>query len=64
MVSGASDSRLVDDLIARAAAHPLGVDFLRDGFLASVAAEFGAHALTVEAARLRLKKEQEEEGNE
>lgn len=57
-----SDTPLVDELIERARLHPLGVEFLRDGFLGSVAAEFGAHALTVEAARLRLKKEQGKKG--
>lgn len=58
-----SDAPLVDDLIARARLHPLGVEFLRDGYLGSVAAEFGAHALTVEAARGRLRNEQTKKGN-
>lgn len=50
-----SDPRAVDDLIARAGKHPLGLEFLRDGLLGSVAAEFGTHAFTVEAARLHLR---------
>ena len=49
------DSRAVDNLIACARSHPLGVEFLVNGFLGSVAAEFHAHAFTVEAARERLK---------
>jgi hypothetical protein len=51
---GPTDPRAVDELIAAARAHPLGIDFLRHGFLGSVAAEFRAHAFTVEAARERL----------
>lgn len=47
----------VDDLIARARSHDLGLEFLLDGYLASVAAEFGTHAFTVEEARLRLRSE-------
>jgi hypothetical protein len=50
-----SDPRAVDDLIARARKHALGLEFLRDGYLGSVAAEFGTHAFTVEAARLLLR---------
>ena len=49
-----TDPRLVDDLIARARKHPLGVDFLLHGYLGTVAISFGAHAFTVEAARARL----------
>ena len=56
-VSHHSDPRVVDELIARARNHELGIEFLLDGFLASVAAEFGAHAFTVEAARQRLRTE-------
>jgi hypothetical protein len=48
------DPREVDELIERARAHPLGIDFLVRGHLASVAATFQTHAFTVEAARLRL----------
>jgi hypothetical protein len=44
----------VDALIAKATAHPLGLDYLRDGELGSVAAAFGTHAFTVIAARERL----------
>lgn len=49
-----TDPRLVDDLIARARKHPLGVDFLLHGYLGTVAISFDAHAFTVEAARARL----------
>jgi hypothetical protein len=52
------DPGLIDDLIARARKHPLGLEFLLSGFLASVAIGLGAHAFTVEAARARLRKEQ------
>lgn len=58
-----SDPHVVDDLIARARTHSLGVDFLLNGFLASVAAEFHAHAFTVEAARQRLRDELGHEGS-
>jgi hypothetical protein len=51
------DPSLIDDLIARARKHPLGLEFLLSGFLASVAIALGAHAFTVEAARARLRKE-------
>lgn len=47
----------VDQLIARARAHPLGVRFLMDGHLGSVAITFGTHAFTVDAARDRLARE-------
>jgi hypothetical protein len=49
------DSREVQDLIEKASSHPLGVAFLRDGYLGSVAATFRTHAFVVEAARLRLR---------
>jgi hypothetical protein len=49
-----TDARAVSALIARARAHPLGIDYLRRGFLGSVAATFQAHAFTVLAARERL----------
>lgn len=52
------DPNLIEDLIARARKHPLGLEFLLSGFLASVAIALGAHAFTVEAARARLRKEQ------
>ena len=53
-VANYSDPMLVDELIARAEKHRFGIEFLRNGHLGSVAAEFGAHAFTVEAARQRL----------
>lgn len=53
------DPNVVDRLIARAKKHPLGVEFLISGFLATVAITLGAHAFTVEAARRRLLKEQQ-----
>lgn len=53
------DPGLVDQLIARAKKHPLGIEFLASGFLASVAIALGAHAFTVEAARRRLAREAE-----
>jgi hypothetical protein len=58
------DPGLVDRLIAKAKAHPLGTEFLVSGLLASVAITLGAHAFTVEAARRRLKKEQEAQKKE
>lgn len=51
-----TDPRLVDDLIARAMEHPLGIDFLLHGYLGAVAITFDVHAFTVEAARDRLLK--------
>lgn len=53
------DPGIVERLIARAKKHPQGVEFLASGLLATVAITLGAHAFTVEAARRRLKKEQE-----
>lgn len=44
----------IADLIERAKAHSLGLDFLRNGALEAVAAAFGVHAFTVDAARRRL----------
>lgn len=52
-----TDPTLVEDLIARAKKHPLGLGFLLTGLLGSVAVALGAHAFTVEAARERLRKE-------
>ncbi|HEX7193035.1 MAG TPA: hypothetical protein VF381_15805 [Thermoanaerobaculia bacterium] len=49
-----TDPYLVDDLIARARKHPLGIDFLLHGYLGTVAISLDAHAFTVEAARARL----------
>jgi hypothetical protein len=53
------DPNLVERLIARAKKHPLGLEFLASGLLATVAITLGAHAFTVEAARRRLRKEQQ-----
>ncbi|HEU5161679.1 MAG TPA: hypothetical protein VFV54_00905 [Thermoanaerobaculia bacterium] len=53
------DPNLVERLIARAKRHPLGLEFLASGLLATVAITLGAHAFTVEAARRRLRKEQQ-----
>jgi hypothetical protein len=53
------DPGLVDRLIAKAKKHPLGLEFLASGLLATVAITLGAHAFTVEAARRRLRKEQD-----
>ena len=44
----------INHLLKTAADHPLGTDFLRAGALDAVAATFGAHAFTVEAARDEL----------
>jgi hypothetical protein len=44
-------------LIEKAAAHPLGVRFLVEGHLGSVATMFRTHAFTVDAARERLRRE-------
>ena len=54
------DPAVVERLITRAKKHPLGLEFLVSGFLATVAITLGAHAFTVEAARHRLEKEQNE----
>ncbi len=45
----------IETLIARARAHPLGLEFLLDGDLSAVAATFQAHAFTVDAARQQLR---------
>jgi len=47
--------REVDDLIAAATGHPLGLDFLLEGDLCAVATMFRTHAFTVDAARARLR---------
>jgi hypothetical protein len=47
-------SREVDDLIAAAAIHPLGIEFLLTGQIGAVAITFNTHAFTVEAARQRF----------
>lgn len=54
------DPSLVEELIARARKHPRGLEFLLSGLLGSVAIVLGAHAFTVEAARAKLRKAQEQ----
>lgn len=56
-------SEKVEELIVAARNHPLGIEFLLEGDLSSVAIMFGAHAFTVEAARetLRNKRDPEKE---
>lgn len=54
-VRSAPTEKEVDDLIAAASAHPLGVRFLVEGHLGSVATVFRTHAFTVDAARERLR---------
>ena len=44
----------IDALILAAEQHPLGVDYLLNGHLGTVAITFGCHAFTVVAARDRL----------
>lgn len=44
----------VAKLIEDARRHPLGLEFLIEGELGSVAVTFGVHAFTVDAARRRL----------
>ena len=44
----------VEDLLRRAAKHPLGTEFLVDGSLDAVAATFRVHAFAVDAARTTL----------
>lgn len=44
----------VDELIARARAHPLGIDFLKVGAPEAITAIFGVHAFLVDQARTRL----------
>jgi len=45
------DPATVSELVERAKAHPLGLDYLKGGHLGSVAATFETHAFTVLAAR-------------
>lgn len=45
------DPAVVTELVERAKAHPLGLDYLRSGHLGSVAVTFETHAFTVLAAR-------------
>jgi hypothetical protein len=44
-------ARDVEELIAAAARHPLGLEFLLEGDLCAVAIMFRTHAFTVDAAR-------------
>ncbi len=53
------DPVVVDHLVERAKAHPLGLEFLAKGHLGSVAATFQAHAFTVLAAREQMTMTQE-----
>lgn len=46
----------IADLIARAAEHPLGLDFLTNGALDAVSAVFSAHAFVIEHARASISK--------
>jgi hypothetical protein len=45
------DPTVVEELVGRAKAHPLGLEYLKGGHLGSVAATFETHAFTVLAAR-------------
>ncbi len=49
--------RAVEELIANAEKHPLGIEFLLDGDLGTVAITFQTHAFTVDAARQVLRGE-------
>jgi hydroxymethylglutaryl-CoA lyase len=53
-----ADPAAVESLLAAARAHPLGLGYLVDGYLGSVAATFGVHAFVVEEARRQLRQEQ------
>ncbi len=47
--------REIVDLIAAAAKHPLGIQFLLEGELCAVATMLRAHPFTVDAARERIR---------
>lgn len=49
--SARSRDEAARDLIAKADAHPLGREFLREGALDAVAATFKVHAFAVDRAR-------------
>ena len=49
------DPAVVAELLERAKAHPLGLDYLKGGHLGSVAVTFETHAFTVLAARELLR---------
>ena len=51
-------SEEVENLIRRAARHPLGTDFLTRGAHDAVTATFGVHAFVVDGARERLADQQ------
>ena len=51
-VPSASD---IEELVAAAERHPLGIEFLLGGELGAVAITFGAHAFAVDAARQQLR---------
>jgi hypothetical protein len=50
-------ARDVEELIAAAASHPLGLEFLLEGDLCAVAIMFQTHAFTVDAARERIRQQ-------
>ena len=52
------DRSLSHGLIERAKNHELGIEFLRTGSQDSVAATFGVHAFTVDAARRALEEQE------
>jgi hypothetical protein len=52
----------VEALIATVEAHPLGLRFLLEGHLGSVATTFRTHAFTVDAARERLRERLRRQG--
>ncbi len=56
-VGCAPDPREVQALIAAAEQHPLGLEYLLDGDLSSVAITFQVHAFSVDAARQQLKRQ-------
>jgi len=58
----AAPSSEAANLIQRARNHPLGIAFLRNGMLDSVAAIFKVHSFTVERARESLAKEEKVQG--
>lgn len=48
-------TRDIEELVAAAERHPLGIEFLLGGELGAVAITFGAHAFAVDAARQQLR---------
>ena len=53
-MSAAPSHEQIEQLLARARRHPLGLDYLQRGQLESVAATFSVHAFLVDAAREHL----------